>query len=157
METYKVLGTNHKETVENWYLLIKDVPLDTESLSAFVKRFRTENCKKEATIYMVDDASIYPLIREYPLNDEKFLKVARHFIALAVFDTNEVWKYPYLDESEYPGEENDDVEEWQERSKVKRMVKVAEIAKNKTMYAGMKRKFGDLYYNTFRKVGDPIA
>jgi hypothetical protein len=157
METHKVLGTHHNDTVENWYILIKDMHVNKRSLTAFVKQFRSENCKKNANIYMIDDASAYPLIREYPLAGEKYAKVARHFIALAIFDSGGVWLYPYLDRDEYPGEENDDVEGWLESYKVGKMVTFAKATKNKKLYSSLERKFGGIYYNKFRKTGDPIA
>jgi hypothetical protein len=49
--------------VENWYLLIESKPVTEGDLSEFVRQFRSENCKIDANIYMVDDASIYPLIK----------------------------------------------------------------------------------------------
>jgi hypothetical protein len=106
---------------------------------------------------MLDDVSAYPLIREYPLAGEKYAKVARHFIALAIFDSDDAWLYPYLDKDEYPGEENDDADDWQEHYKIGKMIILAEATKNKKIYTSLKRKFGSLYYNEFRETKDTVS
>jgi hypothetical protein len=105
---YQVLETHHNDTVENWYILIKDMPVNEESLTAFVKRFRSKNCEKPANIYLIDDASALPLILKYPLEGEEYAKAAKHFVALAIFDLDDAWMYPYVEKmpcsitEEYP-------------------------------------------------------
>jgi hypothetical protein len=95
--TYQILGIDHNAAVENWYILIKDIPVEKGTLEVFVRRFRDEYCKKESNINLVDDAAVYPLITTYPLEGKNYLTVADSFIAMALFDSAEVWMYPFQD------------------------------------------------------------
>jgi hypothetical protein len=95
--TYQILGIDHNATVENWYVPVKDIPVEKGSLEVFVRRFRDEYCKKESNINLVDDAAIYPLITTYPLEGKNYLTVADSFVAMALFDSDEVWMYPFQD------------------------------------------------------------
>jgi tRNA U34 5-carboxymethylaminomethyl modifying enzyme MnmG/GidA len=63
----------------------------------------------------------------------------------------------YLDYIENPDETIEESKDWQERYKIGVLVDFAKITKNKELYNALKREFGEIYYNKFRKVGDPIA
>lgn len=96
--TYKILGIDHNDTVENWYVLVINIPIERKSLTLFTKRFRDEYCKKESNINLIDNPDIYPLITKYPLiNGEDYIKVADHFVAMKVFDMEDLWMYPFQD------------------------------------------------------------
>jgi hypothetical protein len=132
---------------------------------------------------MIDDASIYPLIMEYPLKDEKYAKVARHFVALAVFDMHDIWMYPYsditektifditrnekilkealnetdfLEYMENPEETVSESVEYQNIWKFNSIFAFAEVTKNFVLKNAIRYKFKDIYPNAFRKVGDPL-
>jgi hypothetical protein len=96
-EIYRILGIDHQNIVDNYYVLIKDVPLEANHLNLFVKRFREKYCKIPSNIYLVDDQSIYPLMTQYPLDGDDYLNVADHFVALVPFDSDDVWMYMYQD------------------------------------------------------------
>jgi hypothetical protein len=98
--TYQILGIDHTAVVENWYVLVKNIPARKEELAAFVKGFRSEYCKKASNINLIDTADVYPLIKKYPLEGKEYISVADHFIAVSSFedvDTGNVWMYPFQD------------------------------------------------------------
>jgi hypothetical protein len=96
-KTYQILGIDHSALVENYYVLIKDIPVKKESLEVFVKRFRDEYCKKASNINLLDDPSAYPPITKYPLVGDEYVRVADNFVAMAIFESDDVWMYPYQD------------------------------------------------------------
>lgn len=95
--SYEILGTDHNNAVENYYILVKNISTDKDSLQIFVDKFRQENCKGQCNISIVDSKDIYPLIRKYPLQGKEYIKVADHFVAMSDFSVNDVWMYPYQD------------------------------------------------------------
>jgi hypothetical protein len=63
----------------------------------------------------------------------------------------------YLLYKKNPEEIIEESKEWQEMYRIGNLVSFAKIIKNKELYDALKREFGEIYYNMFRKVGDPIA
>jgi hypothetical protein len=96
-ETYQILGINHNDVVENWYILIKNISIEENELKVFVKNFRDDYCKKPSNINLIDNDKIYPLITKYPLVGDEYITVADHFVGYAIFDIDDVWIYPYQD------------------------------------------------------------
>lgn len=94
---YEILATDHNNTVENYYVLIKNTVIDKNSLQIFVNKFRQEYCKNQCSINIVDSKEIYPLITKYPLQGKEYIKVADHFVAMSDFSVNDIWMYPYQD------------------------------------------------------------
>jgi hypothetical protein len=88
--TYQILGVKHNDVVENWYILIQGIPIEEKTLKVFTKQFRDEFCKKPGNINLIDNYSIYPLITEYPLEGDKYIFVADHFVAMIIFDTDDM-------------------------------------------------------------------
>lgn len=94
---YKIIGTDHNNAVENYYILIKGIVIDKDTLQIFVDKFRNEKCKNKCNINIIDSKEIYPLIQKYPLKGKEYITVADHFVAMSDFDTYSVWMYPYQD------------------------------------------------------------
>jgi isopenicillin N synthase-like dioxygenase len=57
---------------------------------------------------------------------------------------------------ENPDEKIEESKDWQERSKIGYIIEFAEITKNTALYESLKREFGEIYPNFFRKVSDPL-
>ncbi len=95
--SYEIVGTDHNDAVENFYVFIKGIKVDKDSLQAFVDKFKNEYCNIQCNINIIDTKDIYPLITEYPLDGKDYLYVADHFVAMVTFDDASVWMYPYQD------------------------------------------------------------
>jgi hypothetical protein len=94
---FKLLTTNHKPAVENYYVYIKNMSMEKDSLQIFVNSFRNEYCKMKCNIKLYDDPNFGELVSKYPLSDNEYLKLADHFVAESTFDMREVWMYPFQD------------------------------------------------------------
>jgi hypothetical protein len=93
---FEILEEEVLPAVTNYYILYKGT-INKDSVSKFVHDFRDTHYSK-SNINIVDTKKIYPLIKEYPLKGEKYIKVADHFIAQSSFDCpSDVWWYPYQD------------------------------------------------------------
>ncbi|WP_294590830.1 hypothetical protein [uncultured Bacteroides sp.] len=93
---FEILEEDISPRVTNYYILYKGV-ISQDSIRKFVHIFRDVHCAP-SNINIIDSKNIYPLIKEYPLKGEKYIKVADHFVAESSFDSpNDVWWYPYQD------------------------------------------------------------
>jgi hypothetical protein len=96
--TYKILEIDHQKVVDNYYVLVKDIPIETEYLKTFVEQFKENYCNRASNIYLLDDEIAYPPIKKYPLEGGDYITVADHFVAMVTFDAdNVVLMYPYQD------------------------------------------------------------
>jgi hypothetical protein len=95
--SYKILEIDRQQIVDNYYILIKDIPIEIEYLNVFIEQFKEQYCKKASNIYLLDDIIAYPSIKKYPLDGPEYLEVADHFVAWVIFDTDDVDMYPYQD------------------------------------------------------------
>lgn len=95
-DSYEIIKTNHNQTVENFYILNKSIPIDSEVLKSFCKKFRETKTSMKSTIQIFDNKSILNLINKYPLNAEEEMKYNKHCIAISTFESpNDVIIYPY--------------------------------------------------------------
>jgi hypothetical protein len=94
---YEILGTNHTGLIENYYILIKGIPIDEDSLQIFVDAFRYEKCTKSCNICLLDDKKAYPTIKKYPLSKSEYLMVADRFVGHSSLEYTTVSMYPYQD------------------------------------------------------------
>jgi hypothetical protein len=93
---YKIISTNHNNTVQNFKVLIK-IKFDQKSLIEFALRFKNEYCERNCNIEIYDAISISDLIDKYPLNDKEYLKVADHFVGSMSFESDYLSYYPFRD------------------------------------------------------------
>lgn len=94
---YEILGTNHTSAVENYYVLIKKIPIIEDSLQVFVDAFRKEKCNGSCNIFLLDNTKAYPTIKKYPLSKNEYLMVADRLVAISSPDYTTVSLYPYQD------------------------------------------------------------
>lgn len=104
--TYEILKTKHNATVDNFYVLIKFKDFDKDKIRDFISKFRNEQTKQNANVFVFDSKSVQQLIDKYPLEKAEYLIVADHFVATSTFDSPKLlmW-YPYQDSQykEYGG------------------------------------------------------
>jgi len=95
---YEIMKTRHKQTVENFYVLLKHPNFDKHYVHYFVKEFRKEHCTMNCNVFVYDSRLVLPLVDIYPLGNKDYIKLADHFISMSTFDATEVrdW-YPYQD------------------------------------------------------------
>lgn len=82
---YEIIGTDHNNAVENYYILIKDIPIDKDTLQDFAVTFRIVHGTNKSNINMIDSKEIYPSIKKYPLKGKEYIQVADHFVAISDF------------------------------------------------------------------------
>ena len=88
---FEIIEKEVLPAITNYYILYKKA-LNKDSVTKFIHDFRS------VYINIIDTKKIYPLIKEYLLKGEKYIKVADHFIAQSSFDCpSDVWWYPYQD------------------------------------------------------------
>lgn len=85
-EEYEIIGTNHKPSVENFYVLYKCTDVSDERLVAFVKKFREMHATMDANVELYDSAVVKPLLKKYPLNDQETRVMKDHSIGMSTFD-----------------------------------------------------------------------
>lgn len=95
---YEIMKSEHKPTVQNFYVLLKHPNFDKNYIYQFTKQFRKENCTMDCNVYIYDTKSILSLVDVYPLTGKDYIKLADHFVSMSTFDAPEVrdW-YPYQD------------------------------------------------------------
>jgi len=95
-DSYEIIKTNHNQTVENFYILNKNIPIESEALKSFCKKFRDTKTSMKSNIEIFDNKSILNLINKCPLNAEEEMKYNKHCIATSTFASpNDVKIYPY--------------------------------------------------------------
>lgn len=95
-DRYEILGTDHNNAVENFYVYFKNISVNKDSIQDFATSFKREHSNKQCNIYIIDNKSIYPLVKKYPLKGSEYIKVADHFVALYDF-SNDISLYPLQD------------------------------------------------------------
>jgi len=93
---YEILKTTHKQTVENFHVLMLLKDISDKYLSNFISKFREEHATKKSNVFLYDDRKVVGLIDKYPLYGEQESFFAEHFITQSTFDSNGyIWKYPF--------------------------------------------------------------
>ncbi|MFR9166559.1 MAG: hypothetical protein ACLVKO_10220 [Dysgonomonas sp.] len=93
---YEIVGTDHNNAVENYYVYTSDIPVDKDTMQSFSVSFKLKHAKMKCNINIIDDKSIYPLVKKYPLKGKEYIKVADHLVAFYDF-SGYVSLYPFQD------------------------------------------------------------
>ena len=94
-EDYKVLLTESKGNVTNYYIQNITCELDEVNLLKFAKALKAQfgdNCN----IQIYEDASVKDLMTKYPLKGQEYIKVADKFVFELSFDGSSSF-YPFQD------------------------------------------------------------
>ncbi|MGN0281882.1 MAG: DUF2971 domain-containing protein [Prevotella sp.] len=83
---YKIIDSNHKPKVENFYVLFKGTDRSDENLLSFVKKFREMYATMDANVELYDSEIVKPLLKKYPLSKVETKIMREHFIGMSSFD-----------------------------------------------------------------------
>lgn len=94
---YEILDIEVRPSVRNFYVLLKGIPIQKDSLLTFVNEFRDLYCAVDCNISIYDDTAVKSIMKKYPIEGEEYIKLADHFVAYSEFEIKDVEMYPFQD------------------------------------------------------------
>ena len=95
---FEILNVDSTSILKNYLVLIKFKNFTKQDITDFVRQLRTEFCKGNCNISIINTNSISSLIYKRDLDGSDYIKVADNFVAESYFDSPELiqW-YPFQD------------------------------------------------------------
>lgn len=104
---YEILESSANPTAENFYILISLSDISEENINLLVNFINENECKKKCNILVYDDKQAYILDKQAEeinsisektaWEEENYVFVAEHLVALRYFDVDTHWMYPFKD------------------------------------------------------------